>query len=245
MASHTKQSLEYFKWVLNRIQTSRALDSVAGIDHVTYVYGSENNDPPEPEQHQILKELEDRGVITVLKTAYKNIISTKDGREIPYIKDNAADLSSHNIFPYSRELRIKRNKFDAIVLKYEILANRDYIKYEFDSNRMEGILRLGKKEPIFFTGSRSLVIQFFYEHRNDLKQEYDFEIFQKYTVNNIDEKIKHSKVLNNKEFRERISEINERVENETKSISGIILKLEVGKMTRRNNYKWEILFKTI
>jgi hypothetical protein len=244
MASHTKQSLEYFKWVLNRIQTSRALDSVAGIDYVTYVYGSEKNDPPEPEQHQILKELEDQGVVTILTNAYKHLIS-KNGKEIPYIENNAADLSDHNIFPYSRNLRIAREKFDAIALKYEILANQDYINYEFDSNRMEGILRLGKKEPIVFTGSRSLVIQFFYEHRDDLKQEYDFEIFQKYTVNNVDEKIRHSKVLNNKAFRESISEINERVESETKSIGGIILKLEMDKKTRRNNYKWDILFKTI
>lgn len=245
MASHTKQSLEYFKWVLNRIQTSRALDSVAGIDYVTYVYGSEKNDPPVPEQHQILKELENQGVIAVLTNSYKNLISLKTGKKVPVIEDNAADLSSGDIFPYSRRLRMVREKFDAIAVKYEILANQDYINYEFDSNKMEGILRLGKKEPIFFTGLRSLVIQFFYEHRNDLKQEYDFEIFQKYTVNNIDEKIRHSKVLNNKAFRESISEINERVESETKSIGGIILKLEIDKKTRRNNYKWEIIFKTI
>lgn len=244
MALHTKQSIEYFKWVLNRMQTSRALDSVAGIDYITYVYGGEKNDPPEPEQHQILKELEDQGVITILTNAYKHLI-TKNGKEIPYIENNAADLSNYNIFPYSRELRITRDKFDAVVLKYEILANQDYINYEFDSNKMEGVLKIGKMEPIYFDGSRSLIIQFFYEHRNELNQKYDFEIYERYLKKNLDDNIRKAKVLDNKSFREAIEGINERMKRETKSVDAIIENLKPDKKTRRNNYKWGILFKTI
>lgn len=244
MALHTKQSIEYFKWVLNRIQTNRALDSVHGIDYVTYVYGSEKNDPPEPEQHQILKELEDQGVITVLTNSYKNLITT-DGKKIPYIENNAADLSNYNIFPYSRNLRISREKFDAIVIRYEILANQDYIEYEFNSDKMDGALKIGKMEPIYFDGVRSLIVQFFYEHRNELNQKYDFETYERYLKKNLDDNIRKAKVPDNKLFRESIEGINKRMKRETKSINAIIENLKPDKKTRRNNYKWKILFKTI
>lgn len=245
MEAQTKQSSDITRWVLNRIQTERALNSRSGKSVITYRYGNKKNEPMASEQYDELEKLKDCGVIRIIKESFENLISLKTGKRIKVIEDAPIVMASRKtIFPCLAIMEIKEKKFFELLVKHNVIADKDKIKYTFTPDNLEGVFIVGEK-PIKFSGRVSVIIQYFYENRNKLNIDSDFKTFKEYLLKQTDGKIHNLKAPDSKIFRDEIKTINKRVKKEFGNILTIISKINKGEEAGRNKYKWEIEFESI
>ncbi|MCF7820636.1 MAG: hypothetical protein K9M44_04175 [Candidatus Pacebacteria bacterium] len=173
MVKETKQSISYFLWVLERIQTYRKMDTLSGESVVVYIYGSEPDDPPEKEQNNALKTLVHSGCIEVLKTDYGKQISLKSGKTVRFIDDAPVDVASNGAnFAYSKTIKIIKEKFNLLISEYRILAEDNYMFYKLNPDKLEGLLFFKTEKTIDFHGARSIIVNYFYKNRN--KDDYGY-----------------------------------------------------------------------
>ncbi|MDD2681094.1 MAG: hypothetical protein PHE20_03275 [Patescibacteria group bacterium] len=245
MEAQTKKSSDITRWVLNRIQTERALDSRSGKNVITFSYGNKKNEPTASEQYHELEKLSDCGAIRVIKEAFENIISLKTGKRIKVVEDAPiVMLSKKTIFPSQAIIEIKEKKFFELLVKHNIIADKEKIKYTFNPDIPEGSFTVGEK-TIQFRGRVSAIIQYFYENKSKLSINSDFEDFIKYLSSHDNIVIQNLKSPDNKIFRDGIKEINERIKKEFININTIIGKTNKEKTTGRNTYQWRIEFDSI
>jgi hypothetical protein len=245
MKSKTKQSTKELRWVLNKIQTSRALDSRSGGGVVTFIYGNQKEDPSALAQYDIIQSFVDIGAIEILKSFFEHLVSTKSGKKVKFIDDiPITEMSGKTIFPSSIIIKIIEKKFFTLLSKYDIIADEDLIKYDFNPTKEQGIFTVGKKY-ITFNGGVSIMLQYFYENRDKVNNRSDFKTYEKYLLSSSHDNIKRSKTPNNKEFRDAIKAINKRLEKEFKNIEEVITKTNKEREGERNEYKWKIKFEDI
>lgn len=243
MVKETGQSINYFLWVLERIQTSRKMDTVSGESVVVYVYGSEPSDPPEKEQDNALKTLVHSGCIKILKTDYGKQISLKSGRTVKFVDDAPVDVASSGAnFPYSKTIKIIKEKFNLMVSEYKILAEDDYIFYKFNPDELEGLLFFKKEIVADFSGARSVIVNYFYKNRDVDDCGFCFKQLNKYIDDHQKEKVNKLKGFSSKGLRDYIFAINKRVKKKTGEIDEIITKTDSSVSGGRNRYKWKIKF---
>lgn len=243
MVKETKQSINYFLWVLDRIQTYRKMDTVSGENIVVYIYGSEPNDPPEKEQDNALKTLVHSGCIEILKTDYGKQISLKSGKTVRFIDDAPVDVASNGAnFAYSKTIKIIKEKFNLMISEYKILAEDDYVFYKFNPDTLEGILFFKKETTVDFSGSRSVIINYFYKNRDVDDYGFCFKQLNDYIDAHPKEKVNRLKGFSSKGLRDDIVAINRRIKKETGEIDEIITKTKGSVSGGRNRYKWKIKF---
>jgi hypothetical protein len=245
MEAQTKQSSEKTRWVLNRIQTERALDSRSGKNVITFRYGNKRSDPTASEQYHELTKLRDCGAISIIKVAYENLISLKTGKKIKVVEDAPVVMASDKtIFPSLAIIEIKEQSFFKLLVEHNIIADKSKIKYYFNPDTIEGAFTVVEK-TIKFNGRVGAIVQYFYENKNKININSSFENFIEYLSRDNSEKMRGLKSPDNKTFRREVKAINERIEKEFGSIKAIIKKTNKKNNSEVNKYKWEVEFKSV
>lgn len=135
--------------------------------------------------------------------------------------------------------RIYNYKFDVKRLNDFIIETLDGLpeedeqtSYKYDDKSLEGIFKTKTQKPIIFEGSRAKIINFFFLKNREGSAEY-------YNYKDVGKNI--GKEISSTTLRLAISEINERVTEETRGVlRGIISTRDKEKEKETNNYRWEI-----
>ena len=241
MELQTKQSNNETRWVINKIQTSRALNTRGGRLGVIYYYEHRDGEPSIRNQGLIIQRLCDCGAIEILKKSYDHLQSLKTGKKVEL--PESFDIQTHTnneILPSSIVIKIIEDKFEELLLSYEIDTDEDSITYYFNKDKAEGRFKVGEKFITFRKGTGYL-IQYFYENRNKKNIGLDFETYREY----LGKYNYNIKIPDNKEFRVSINGINSRIKKEFENLNSIITITNPDKGKGRNRYKWKIEFEEI
>jgi len=244
MEAQTRKSKDAIKWVLNQIQSNRAVNSRSGKHTTIFQYKKEGNFPELLHQKDIIRALSDEGAIQVITKDWGGIRTEKHGI-VSTPNDASWDVALNgNITPDKLYLKIIEEKLFPFLCKYNIIEDEDKIKYDFDHDKKCGVLTIGQ-QTLPFKKDRAILLDYFYKNRNKLRHEADFETYKDYLIKEGYWINKETSEPFNKTFRDEIKRINKRIEKKFNNIESVITEPEEKAYIKRNKYKWEIKFKNI